>query len=49
MAETIGITKAITNLNVAHERLNLSPTNEPFFLQNGVKIYMHSLKKKNSY
>jgi len=31
MPKTIGIAKAITNLNVAHERLNLSPTNEPNF------------------
>ncbi len=31
MPETIGIAKAITNLNVAHERLNLSPTNDPNF------------------
>ncbi|MFB2898192.1 type I restriction endonuclease subunit R [Aerosakkonemataceae cyanobacterium BLCC-F50] len=31
MPEVVGISKAITNLNVAHERLNLSPTNEPNF------------------
>ncbi|MFB2833800.1 type I restriction endonuclease subunit R [Floridanema evergladense] len=31
MPESVGIAKAITNLNVAHERLNLSPTNEPNF------------------
>jgi predicted type IV restriction endonuclease len=31
MPEVVGIAKAITNLNVAHERLNLSPTNEPNF------------------
>ena len=29
MPETIGITKAITNLNVAHERLNVRPSDEP--------------------
>ncbi|MFB2935432.1 type I restriction endonuclease subunit R [Aerosakkonemataceae cyanobacterium BLCC-F154] len=31
MPESVGIAKAITNLNVAHERLSLSPTNEPNF------------------
>lgn len=31
MPEVVGISKAITNLNVAHERLSLSPTNEPNF------------------
>jgi hypothetical protein len=31
MPEVVGISKAITNLNVAHERLSLSPTNEPDF------------------
>lgn len=31
MPETIGITKAITNLNIAHERLNLRPSDEPNF------------------
>lgn len=31
MPETIGITKAITNLNVAHERLNVRPSDNPNF------------------
>lgn len=31
MPETIGITKAITNLNIAHERLNVRPSDEPNF------------------
>lgn len=31
MPESVGIAKAITNLNVAHERLSLSPNNEPDF------------------
>ncbi|HEY9850390.1 MAG TPA: type I restriction endonuclease subunit R [Leptolyngbyaceae cyanobacterium] len=31
MPETIGVAKAITNLNVAQERLNLRPSDEPNF------------------
>jgi hypothetical protein len=31
MVQTVGITKAITNLNEAHDKFNLSQTNDPQF------------------
>lgn len=31
MVQTVGITKAITNLNEAHDKFNLSQTTEPQF------------------
>jgi hypothetical protein len=33
MAQTVGITKAITNLNEAHSKLNLSQTTDPEFFR----------------
>lgn len=59
MPETIGITKAITNLNVAHERLNVRPSDEPNFfpewyqdlpeLSEAEKLVLNRLKNRYLY
>ena len=49
MTQTLAVTTAITNLNQAHQRLNLNPASQADFFLSGRVLYQSYAKKKPIY